>query len=685
MPHISRQLTFLSRHQSQNCKIIPLRGSRIAGNRRRAAEGDEMQDKTTTADQAMALIRDGDVVTTTGFVQSCIPEMLHAALEKRFLDKGHPRDLTLVMCAGAGDSKGLGTGRLHHEGLLRRVIAGNFGRMPKVAQAALDEKICGYNLPQGVISQLYRACAAGQPGLFSKVGLHTFVDPRLGGGKVNKRTKEDIVKSHVIDGEEWLFYKATKIDVAFIRGTSADPFGNISMEKEALTLDCLAQAMAAHNNGGIVIAQVERIVEEGSISPKDVKIPGLLVDCVVVADPEEMHRMNYGVAYDPGLSGEIRVPTKGMPKMPLDQRKIIARRAAFELPPNGAVNLGVGAPDGVAAIANEEKVTPYITLTTEAGAVGGVLAGGSSFGSSRNAHAVIDQNQMFDFYDGGGLDLTCLGMAECDHLGNVNSSRFGGKLNGSGGFINISQNSRAVVFAGTFTAGGLQVAIEDGALKILQEGRNRKFVSDIEQVTFSGRYASDRNQPVLYVTERCVFQLTPQGIELIEVAPGIDIDRDILAHMDFLPVMENVIEMDARIFREEPMGLLDDLLNANLADRVTYEAERNMMFVNLEGWSIKKKQDVEDLTRVLEDACQKTGRKVKSIVNQNGFRVAEDLYEDYMKSVVYLLKRYSITTAHFSTSGFMRLKMREALSSRSLRPHIFETSEEARMALEGSV
>ena len=215
-----------------------------------------IRNKITTVEQAMALIRDGDVVTTTGFVQSCIPEMLHAALEKRFLDEGAPRDLTLIMCAGAGDSKGLGTGRLYHDGLLRRVIAGNFGRMPKVAQAAQEEKICGYNLPQGVISQLYRACAAGQPGLFSKVGLHTFVDPRHGGAKVNKRTQEDIVKRHEIDGEEWLFYKATKIDVAFIRGTSADPAGNISMEKEALTLDCLAQAMAAHNNGGIVIAQV---------------------------------------------------------------------------------------------------------------------------------------------------------------------------------------------------------------------------------------------------------------------------------------------------------------------------------------------------------------------------------------------------------------------------------------------
>ncbi len=467
-----------------------------------------MSNKVITADEAIALISDNDVLTTTGFVQSCIPEALHAALEKRFVETGVPRDLTLIMTAGAGDSKGLGTGRLHHEGLLRRVIAANFGRMPKVAQAAQDNKILGYNLPQGVISQLYRACAAGQPGLFSKVGLQTYVDPRLGGGRVNEVTKDEIVKLVEVDGEDWLFYKSTPINVAFIRGTSADPSGNISMEKECLLLDNLAQAMAARNNGGIVIAQVERIVQQGSIPPKDVKIPGILVDCVVVAQSPEMHRMNYGVLYDPSLAGEIRVPVEGMAKMELDERKVIARRAAFELPPNGVINLGVGAPDGVAAVANEEKVTPFITMTTEAGAVGGVLASGSSFGSAANAHCVIDQNQMFDFYDGGGLDMTCLGMAECDQHGNVNTSRFGGRLNGCGGFINISQNARAVVFAGTFTVGGLDIGIEDGKVKIIKEGRSRKFVNAVEQITFSGAFAQSRNQPVIYVTERCVFELT---------------------------------------------------------------------------------------------------------------------------------------------------------------------------------
>jgi len=635
------------------------------------------KNKVISAEQAIALVKDGDVVCTTGFVQSCIPEVLHAALEKRYVETKAPKGLTLIMCAGAGDSKGLGTGRLHHEGLLSRVIAANFGRMPKVAQAAQENKITGYNLPQGVISKLYRSCAAGSPGLFTKVGLHTYVDPRLGGGKVNEVTKEDIVKHVEVEGEEWLFYKATPIDVALIRATSADPAGNLSMEKECLTLDVLAQAMAAHNNGGVVIAQVERIVETGSIKPKDVKVPGILVDCVVVAEEPAMHRMNYGVMYNPALSGEIRIPVENMAKMALDERKIIARRAAFELPPNGVINLGVGAPDGVAAVAAEERVTPYITMTTEAGAIGGVLAGGSSFGASANAHAIIDQNQMFDFYHGSGLDLTCLGMAECDQFGNVNTSRFGGRLNGCGGFIDISQNARAVVFAGTFTAGGLEVEIHYGKLKIIKEGRARKFVNNVEQITFSGPYASRKSQPVIYVTERCVFQLTPGGLELIEVAPGIDIEKHILAHMDFKPIINKPMPMDRRIFVDEPMELLSELLNLKLSERVSYDSDRNILFVNLEGWSVRKKSDIDDLRKTLVAACVAAGRRVNSVVNHDGCRIAEDLYDDYAEMIQHLMDDHYLTTTRYTTSAFMRLKMQEALSKRGLAPHIFERQEDA--------
>ncbi len=642
-----------------------------------------LKNKVITADEAIALISDEDVLTTTGFVQSCIPEALHAALEKRFVETGSPRNLTLIMTAGAGDSKGLGTGRLHHDGLLRRVIAANFGRMPKVAQAAQENKILGYNMPQGVVSQLYRACAAGQPGLFSKVGLHTYIDPRHGGGKVNEVTTEDIVKLVDVDGEEWLFYTATKIDIAFIRGTSADPSGNISLEKEALTLDNLAQAMAARNNGGIVIAQVERIVEAGSIRPKDVKVPGILVDCVVVATPE-MHRMNYGSQYNAALSGEIRVPVSNMAKMELDERKIIARRAAYELPPNGVVNLGVGAPEGIAAVANEEKITPYITLTTEAGAVGGVLSSGSSFGSATNADSIIDQNQMFDFYDGGGLDMTCLGMAECDEEGNVNTSRFGGRLNGCGGFINISQNARAVVFGGTFTAGGLDIAITDGKVRIVKEGRAKKFIKNVEQITFSGSYALKRSQPVIYVTERCVFQLTAKGLELIEVAPGIDIERDIIAQMEFKPQINKPGLMDRRLFLDEPMGLISSLLNLNLHERVSYDADRNIMFLNLEGWNVRSKTDIDDLRKILIAACLKAGKRVNSVVNHDGFRISENLYDHYAEMVEYMDVHHYATTTRYATSAFLRLKMQEALRKRGLAPHIFERKEDAHAYLEAA-
>jgi propionate CoA-transferase len=652
---------------------LPIRGST-----------NHMKNKVISAEEAVALIRDGDVVCTTGFVQSCIPELLHATLEKRFVETQAPKGLTLIMCAGAGDSKGLGTGRLHHEGLLSRVIAANFGRMPKVAEAAQNNKIQGYNLPQGVISKLYRTCASGQPGLFTRVGLHTYVDPRLGGGKVNEVTKDDIVKLVEVEGEEWLFYKATKIDVALIRATSADPSGNLSMEKESLTLDVLAQAMAAHNNGGVVIAQVERIVEQGSIKPKDVKVPGILVDCVVVANDPVMHRMNYGVMYDPSLSGEIRVPVDAIPKMELDERKVVARRAAFELPVNGVINLGVGAPDGVAAVANEEKVTPFITMTTEAGAIGGVLAGGSSFGASANAHSIIDQNQMFDFYHGRGLDLTCLGMAECDQFGNVNTSKFGGRLNGCGGFIDISQNARAVVFAGTFTAGGLEVEIQYGKVKILKEGKARKFVNNVEQITFSGQYASRKSQPVIYVTERCVFQLTPDGLELIEIAPGIDIEKNILAHMDFKPIINKPMPMDRRIFVDEPMELMSELMNLKLSERVSYDKDRNILFVNLEGWSVRKKSDIDDLRRVLSDACMRAGRRVNSVVNHDGCRIAEDLYDDYAEMIQFMMEDHYLSTARYTTSAFMRLKMKEALSKRGLQPHIFEGAEEAHAALRGA-
>lgn len=639
-----------------------------------------MKSKIVSADEAVALVHDENTICCNGFVQSGIPEALLEALETRFLQTSHPKNLRLFAAAGQADGKERGLNRFGHEGFLRKVVAGNWGRMPKVAKLALDNKIFSYNLPQGVICQLYRTLAAGKPGFFSKIGLNTFVDPRLEGGRINEGTTKDIVKLLEVEGEEWLFYTVGTVDVAFIRGTTADPSGNITMEKESLTLDNLAQAMAAKNCNGIVIAQVERIAQQGSLNPREVKVPGILVDCIVVAEPHN-HMQSYACQYSPAFSNEIRIPLESLDPLPLDARKIIARRAAFELPPNGIVNLGVGVPEGVAAIANEEKVTEYITLTAEAGTVGGVLAGGGNFGAGVNVDAIFDQNQMFDFYDGGGLDMACLGMAECDAKGNVNVSRFGTKLIGCGGFINISQNARSMVFAGTFTAGGLKVGVEEGKLHILQEGKARKFVKQVSQVSFSGDYAVQRKQPVYFVTERCVFQRGRKGLVLIEVAPGIDIERDILAHMGFEPTIRDPSRMDSRIFRDEPMGLEADLLNLDLPDRVSYDPTRNILFLNLEGMYIRVKEDIDTLWALLEERCKEIGRRVGVFVNYESFRISEAVADDFAAMDRYMLEHYWTDITGYATSAFMRMKLDQAFSQRDIAPHVFERKEEAQAFL----
>jgi propionate CoA-transferase len=635
-----------------------------------------MRNKIVSADEAVALIRDGDTLSSTGFVQTGIAEALLKALERRFLATGSPRNLTLFAVAGQGDSKELGLNHLGHEGLLRRVVAGHWGRMPKVYRLALDNKIQAYNLPQGIIAQLFRELAAGKPGTFSKVGLHTFVDPRYEGGRMNPMTTKDIVKLVEIDGEEWLFYKVAPVTVALVRGTTADPMGNITMEREALTLNNLAMAMAATNSNGLVIAQVERIAERGTLARRDVKIPGILVDCVVVAEPED-HKMNLATPYNPAFAGEIRVPVTGLKPLALDARKIIARRAAFELPPNGIINLGVGVPEGVAAVANEERILDYITMTVESGAIGGMLASGASFGAGINSDAVLDENQQFDFYDGGGLDMSCLGMAECDREGNVNVSRFGNRVMGAGGFINISQNARRLVFAGTFTADGLRIAVEDGRLRILEEGKTRKFVDRVGQITFNGGYAYKRGQPVYYVTERCVFRRVRRGLALIEVAPGIDIKRDILAHMDFEPLIGEPQPMDPRLFRPEPMGLETHLLNLDLPDRIGYDPQRNVLFLNFEGMYLRVRDDIEALQQELEKRCRQIGRRVGVVINYDAFRIDEAIYDDYAEMDRVMLERYYTDITRYATSAFMRAKLGEAFSRRHIAPHVFERKEEA--------
>lgn len=645
----------------------------------KSTEGGTMRNKVISARDAAALVKDGETLTTSGFVGIGVPDELLAAIETRFLETDSPRNLSLVFAAGQGDGKDRGLNRLGHDGLLRRVIGGHWGLIPKVAALATAGKIEAYNLPQGCISQLYREIAGGRPGLLTKVGLDTFVDPRLDGGKVNSVTTEDIVELMSIRGIEHLFYLAPKLTVALLRGTTADEAGNVTMEREALVLDNLAQAMAVHNSGGIVIVQVERIARAGSLPARDVVIPGILVDAVVVADPAN-HVQTYNTVFSQGFTNRMRMPEGTLPALALNERKIIARRCAMELPVNGVVNLGIGMPEGVAAVAGEEGLLPHITLTAEPGVVGGQPASGLDFGAAINTDAVIPQNAQFDFYNGGGLDLACLGLAQADQHGNVNVSRFGSRLAGSGGFIDISQNARRLVYAGTFTAGGLSIAIAGGRLQILTEGRATKFLKAVEQVTFSGTRAARQGQPVLYVTERCVFRLTENGLTLTEIAPGIDLDRDILAKMSFAPLIEDLVPMDERIFNDVPMGLRVDLLHLDLAERVAIDPASGRLFLNFEKMRVRALADVEAIREQVLRVCKPLDRRVDVIVNYDGFSLDEDIAAKYEAMVRELEAQFYRTITRYSGSAFLRMKLGETLGS--ARSHVFESREDAQSFLD---
>lgn len=633
--------------------------------------------KIIEAEDAVAVIHDGDVIASAGYGGNGTPDQLFVALEKRFLATGTPRDLTLVFAGGQGDMQEKGLNRLGHAGLLKRVIGGHFGLIPRIEKLAVANQIEAYNLPEGILTHLYRDIGAGKPGTLSPVGLGTYIDPRHGGGRMNAMTTEEIVRLIEIDGEEFLFFKSFPIKVALIRGTTADPDGNITAERESLTLENLALAIAARNSGGIVLAQVERIAEEGSLDARRVQVPGVLVDCVVLAEPEH-HMQTYGTQFSPAFAGELRVPQKKMQAVQLSERKIIARRAALELSPNCVINVGVGTvPDQVPLVAGEERVQDLITLTVDPGVMGGIPMGGLDFGAAVNYQAVIDHCSEFDFIDGGGLDAAFLGFGECDAQGNVNASRFGKRIPGCGGFINISQNAKKIVFVGTFTSGGLDVVIDNGSVSIAKEGKFSKFVEAIGQTTFSADYARRREQEVLYVTERCVFRLGEKGLTLTEIAPGVDLDRDILALMPFRPAIDGPRTMDLAIFQSKPMGLRERMLDVHIEDRLSYESSSNTVYMNYSGMRIRDETDIKLILDAVDSLLGAIGKRVHAVVNYERFSCDDDVFARYIDVVKYVEETYYIDVKRYTSGAFLRHKLGSELAKRQISSEVLGSNASA--------
>jgi propionate CoA-transferase len=512
--------------------------------------------KIISSQAAAGLLQDGWTVSTSGFTGVGHPENISRYIEERFLSTGHPRNLTYLYAAGQGNREGKGSGRFAHEGLVARVIGGHWGAAgPRMAELVYGNKIEAWNFPQGVITHLFRAIAGGKPGVITRIGLHTFVDPRHDGGRLNERTKDALIDLITLRGQEHLFFPSMPIHCAMIRATSADPQGNLSCEDEAFHGDVLALAQAAHNSGGIVIAQVKRLVGAHEIALHAVRVPGILVDYVCVCDQEQDHWQTYIEPYNPAYCGASIEPASQFVPEPLSIRKIIQRRAYLELRKHAGavVNLGVGIPAGIGKIAREQGYSDF-TMTVESGPIGGTPAELRSFGAATNPQCIVSHAEQFDFYDGGGLDLTFLGLAEFDPQGNVNVSRFGKKVAGVGGFINITQTARNIVFMGTLTTDGLEVRAEDGRLHIVQEGRIRKLLPKVNHLSFNGPYTSELGIPTLYITERAVFELRQGVLTLTEIAPGVDLQKDVLDQIEApVAVAVRLARMPADIFRDRPM------------------------------------------------------------------------------------------------------------------------------------
>ncbi|MBY0221596.1 acyl CoA:acetate/3-ketoacid CoA transferase [Sporosarcina aquimarina] len=504
-------------------------------------------------------ISNGSTIALVGFGGMAQCEKILRSISQQFKETGTPNDLTVFHTAGQSDNLN-GIENIAEEGLISRVIGGHWGLAPKMRKLIKENKVECHCWPQGQLTHLLRAMANKMPGHISPIGLGTFVDPRLEGGKFNEKTMkmDSLVQIVTISNQEFLMYPSIPFDYVFIRGTSIDEDGNITTEEEPLKLEILSAAQAAKAYGGKVIAQVKYVAKSGSFHPKDVVVPGYLVDAYVLAeDPATEHRQTPNEIYSPVYTGSLRTTTMDSEVLPLNTRKIIGRRAVQELTKNAVVNLGIGIPgDVIGPITNEEGINQDIVLTLESGIIGGVPIGSNEFGIAKNASAILDHEYVFDYYHGAGVDLTFMGAAEIDKHGSVNVSKFGGRTVGCGGFIDITQAAKKVIFCTTFTNGGLKVAIDNGKLRILQEGVNKKFTSDVVQITFSGEYASKHSKNVMYVTERAVFVLTKDGLTLTEIAPGIDVEKDILNQMDFRPkISEDLKIMDSSIFKDQKMGI----------------------------------------------------------------------------------------------------------------------------------
>lgn len=492
-----------------------------------------MNSKFFDIDQIAQMIPDGATVGLIGGGGGLVEaSLLHEAVEKQFLGQGHPRDLTVVHALGVGDRDKRGVNRFAHPGMVKRVIGGHWVWSPRMQEMARNEQIEAYVMPSGVTMQLLRETAAKRPGLITHVGLGTFVDPEQDGGKLNAAAKEDLVERIEIDGKTYLRYLPYPIHVALLKGSIADEDGNISLDQEPANVDIYAMAAAVHNSGGKVIFQVRERVPRNALGARSVRVPAALVDAIVV-DPDQ--KQGYDLVYDPAVSGQQRSTEAPPPAPDFSIRQIVARRAHEELREGAVINFGFGIPDEVASIIASRGEQDRYYQTIEHGTYGGTLLTGTLFGYARNPSCMIDGPSQFDFYSGGGLDTAFLGFGEIDAEGNVNVSKLGGLTVGPGGFIDIAQNARTVVFCGTFDAKGAKISSGEGTLKIDRHGEVCKLVSRVEQITFSGAQARAQGQKILYVTERCVFELKPNGVHLTELAPGVDLDRDVLEKMQFSP------------------------------------------------------------------------------------------------------------------------------------------------------